>query len=82
MHIHSGRRGGVMLLIKDNLNPTPFLPGNTDAETLWFTISSHLNIQWQVGVCYRPEEDQAHTLKNKQFNKYNRKFELCLSWGF
>ena len=62
-----------MLLIKDKLNPTPFLPGNTDAEILWVIISPHPNIPWQVGVCYRPEEDQAH-IKKKKFNKYNNKF--------
>ena len=30
--MHSGRQGGVMPLIKDNLNPTPVLPGNTYTE--------------------------------------------------
>ena len=47
-----------MLLRQDN--PTQFLHGNTDAE-----ISPYSNIQWQVGVCYRPEEVQAHMLQKK-----------------
>ena len=55
-------RGGVPILIKDNLNPTLFIPGNADADILWVTISPQPNIQWQVGVCYRPE-DQAHVLQ-------------------
>ena len=57
------KRRGVLLLIKDNLNPTLFIPGNAYAEILWVTISPHPNMQWQVGVCYRPEEDQAHFLQ-------------------
>ena len=55
---------GVLLLIKYNLNPTLFIFGNTDAEILWVIISPHPNIHWQVGVCYRPEEDQAHIMQN------------------
>ena len=77
----SGRQGGVMPLIKDNLNPTPVLPGNIDTEILWVTTSSHPNIQWQVGVRHRPE-DHSHVTKNKQINKYNRKSKLSTSWGF
>ena len=28
-----------------------------------YVINNNINVQWQVGVCYRPEEDQAHMLQ-------------------
>ena len=71
----------ILLLIKNNLNPTPFTPGDTDVEILWVTISPHPNIKWQIGVCYRPENDQALILEQNQgFNKLNRNSD-CLILG-
>ena len=29
-----------------------------------YAINNNINVQWQVGVCYRAEEDQAHMLQN------------------
>ena len=68
-----------MPLVKDNLNPTPVLPGNTEAEISWVTISSHPNIQWQVGVRHRPE-DHSHIQKiNKLTNTIEN--QNCLLLG-
>ena len=73
--------GGVMLLIKDNLNPTPLLPGKTDAEIVRVTISSHPNIQWQVGVCDWPEEYQAHMLQKRNNSINTIENSNCLLLG-
>ena len=62
------------------LYKTLFVPGNTDAEILWVTISPHPNIQWQVGVCYRLE-DQAHMLQQINNSIYTIENSNCLLLG-
>ena len=74
-------RGGVLLLIKDNLNPTLFVPDNADAEILRVTISPQTNIQWQVGVCYRQEEDQAHMIQKINNSINTTENSNCLLLG-
>ena len=48
-------RGGVLFLIKKDLNPTPYSSGDTSAEILWVEIKPHSKVSWLLGVCYRPK---------------------------
>ena len=74
-------RGGVLLLIKDNLNPTLFVPDNADAEILRVAICPHTDIQWQVGVCYTQEEDQAHMIQKINNSINTTENSNCLLLG-
>ena len=49
------RRGGVLLLVKQNLNPTHYEKGDTDAEIIWVSLALQPKFEWLVGVCCRPE---------------------------
>ena len=51
-------RGGVLLLIKEELNPTLHPASNVEAELLWVNISLNPKTDWIVGACYRPERDE------------------------
>ena len=55
-------RGGVLLLIKDYLNPTLNPASNVEAELLWVNIAINPKSEWIVGVCYRPEKDEDFML--------------------
>ena len=59
-----------------------FLPSlNADAEILRVTISPHTDIQWQVGVCYRQEEDQAHMIQKINNSINTTENSNCLLLG-
>ena len=55
-------RGGVLLLIKEELNPTIHKSSDTEAEILWVSTSVDPRNDWIFGVCYRPEVDEEHIL--------------------
>ena len=46
-------RGGV--LVKSNLNPTPYEHGDVDPETIWIEIHPDPKTSIVVGATYRPE---------------------------
>ena len=56
-------RGGVMILVKNNLHPTLYQDGEVDAEIIWVRINPLPNISWLIGGCYRPEEDETNILQ-------------------
>ena len=55
-------RGGVLLLIKEELNPTIHKSSDTEAEILWVSTSVDPRNDWIFGVCYRPEVDEEYIL--------------------
>ena len=56
-------RGGVLLLIKDDLNPDQHPASSVEAELLWVTVDIDSKNQWLIGVCYRPEVDEDFMLE-------------------
>ena len=56
-------RGGVLIMVKANLNPTPYEEGNVDADILWIMISLQPNVTWLIGGCHHTEEDKAQILE-------------------
>ena len=64
-------RGGVLLLVKNLLNPVIYTEADVDAEIVWVTLNPHPNLSWLVGVCYRPETDEQFML-NKICNSINK----------
>eukprot|EP00057_Strongylocentrotus_purpuratus_P004120 XP_003728072.1 PREDICTED: RNA-directed DNA polymerase from mobile element jockey-like [Strongylocentrotus purpuratus] len=48
-------RGGALLLVRRNLNPTPYSRGDTDAEVVWCTAHPNPKTELLIGVVYRPE---------------------------
>ena len=66
-------RGGILLLIKNNLNPIIFTEADVEAEILWVTLNLHPRLSWLVGVCYRPEKDEQFMLSKicSSINKIN-----------
>ena len=55
-------RGGVLLLIKEELNPVIHVASDVKAEILWITTSIDPKNDWIFGVCYRPEVDEDFIL--------------------
>ena len=55
-------RGGVLLLVKSNLNPTPYEYGDVDAEIVWVEIHPDPKTSIVVGAAYRPERGGAPNL--------------------
>ena len=53
----SERRGGILLLVKQELNPTHYEKSDADAEILLVSLALKPKLEWLVGVCYRPEVD-------------------------
>ena len=51
-------RGGVLFLIKSELNPTEYTKSDVKAEILWVQINPHPNVEYLYGVCYRPEVEE------------------------
>ena len=51
-------RGGVMLMVKGNLNPARDMKGEAEAEILWVRIKPFDNVEWLIGGCYRPEVEE------------------------
>lgn len=51
-------RGGVLLLIKEELNPVLHIASDVSAEILWVSTSLNPSTDWLFGVCYRPEVDE------------------------
>jgi hypothetical protein len=56
-------RGGVLILCKDNLNPSLFKEAEVDSEILWITIDPHPRVSYLIGGCYRPERDEVNNIK-------------------
>ena len=48
-------RGGVMILVKGNLNPELVKSADANAEILWLTVNPINREPWLIGACYRPE---------------------------
>ena len=55
-------RGGVLLLIKEELNPASHPASNVEAEILWVSTSINPQTDWVFGVCYRPEVDEDYMM--------------------
>ena len=66
-------RGGVLMLVKNCLNPTLYEPGDCDAEILWCNITPHKNLSLLMGVAYRPEKGHIYNLERicKSINAIN-----------
>ena len=56
-------RGGVLLLVRSELNPTLHRASEVEAELIWVNITLHARAEWLVGVCYRPEVDQEFMIE-------------------
>ena len=55
-------RGGVLLLVRSDLNPILSESSKVEAELLWVNITLHSRAEWLLGVCYRPEVDEEYML--------------------
>jgi hypothetical protein len=53
----------VLLLVRSDLNPEPFLEANLDAELFWVTAKPAPNQEVLIGVVYRPEKGKMHSLQ-------------------
>ena len=56
-------RGGVCIMVKNELKPVPLNVGKVDAEILWIQIFPTPTNPISIGVCYRPEVDQKPTIQ-------------------
>ena len=74
-------RGGVLILVKSFLNPTPYTEGDVDAEILWVNINPQPKVSWLIGGCYRTEEDEEQILTkiNSYIDKINT--DNCILLG-
>ena len=54
----SENRGGILLMVKSELNATRYTEADADAEILWMQVNPHPRVEWLFGVCYRPEVDE------------------------
>ena len=69
----SERRGGIILLVKQELNPTNHENSDDGAEILWVSLALQPKLEWLVGVYYRAEVDELIMMKKKLwFNTLNR----------
>ena len=73
-------RGGVLLLIKEDLNPDEHPASSVKAELLWVSIEIDSKNQWLIGVCYRPEVDEDFMLEkiNSSINAIDNQNVLLL----
>ena len=55
-------RGGVLIRVKSNLNPTSYEYGDVDAEIVWVEIHPDPKTSIVVGAAYRPERGGAPNL--------------------
>ena len=64
-------RGGALLLVRRNLNPTPYPKGDAKAEVVWCTAHPNTKTDILIGVVYRPErggEPNLETICNSISN--------------
>ena len=55
-------RGGVLILVKAELNPVKEPNGDVDAEIIWIRINPVPKVSWLIGGCYRPEVEEEKML--------------------
>ena len=77
--------GGVMLLVKKNLNVTEAkFPDEDDSssETLWCNLKTISNKILRVGICYTPKRDEKVDLKIAREIKWASKSEVIIMGDF
>ena len=55
-------RGGVLMMVKSELNATRYTRAEVNAEIMWIQINPYPKAEWLYGVCYRPEVDEEEML--------------------
>ena len=64
-------RGGVLMMVKSELNATRYTRAEVNAEIMWIQINPHPKAEWLYSVCYRPEVDEEEMLSriNQSINQ-------------